>query len=590
MNGEIEVMHNTVKKLWALLLVAALAGCGGGDNAFKGTGTGTGTTPVVSLSLTIGVPSLSAGGSTSVIANLKDSTGTPYVTATDVTLSSSCASVGKATLVSPVSTINGTAISTYVAKGCQGDDPITASAVVGSSTLIATVSVNVLSAALGSIQFVSSTPSSITLKGTGGAGRSETSTVIFKLLDSSGGPVSNQDVAFELDTTVGGLALSPPTAKSNADGTVQTVVQAGTVATPVRVRATIAGTSIATQSDGLVITTGIPDQDSFSLSASVHNIEGLTVDGVETQMTARLSDHFNNPVPDGTTITFTTESGSVVSSCSTSNGACGVTLASSGVRPLNGRATVLAYAIGEESFVDKDGDGYADKSPAELFDINGTPSDMGEAFVDYSENGSRDADEPFIDFNSDGSFAAAGDTFYNGILCNEASGKSSAGTCSPTSKTIHVRNSQVIVFSGSTAVIKLDGVPIDSAAAINLPQCSTTVPFANVPVAVDILIHDVNGNVMPAGTKVEFSTTNGKIESEQPAPVADSRACVAGFPGCPASATPLPGYKVQIISDATQSGTAAPYTCTNTKSNGLFTVKVTSPRGLITPGTTGITD
>lgn len=55
--------------------------------------------------------------------------------------------------------------------------------------------------------------------------------------------------------------------------------------------------AISSQSSVLVVSTGIPDQDSFSLAATVLNPEGLNRDGTEVEIVARLADVFNNPDP-----------------------------------------------------------------------------------------------------------------------------------------------------------------------------------------------------------------------------------------------------------------------------------------------------
>lgn len=558
-------MNKMVAKLTVLVMVLLLGGCGGGDDAFETPGTtppggGAGTATDVQMTLTVGVGTLSAGGSTSVTAVLTDLTsGTPYTTETDVTFTSACASVQIASVTSPITTSGGSAVSTYVAKGCEGVDTITATATVDSGTVIATTTITVLPAVLGSIQFVSATPPSITLKGTGGAGLSETSTVIFKVFNSVGGIVPNRDVTFVLTTSVGGLSLSPATARTDANGQAQTVVQSGTVSTPVRVTATIVGTSISTQSDQLTITTGVPDQDSFSLSATQLNIEGWDYDGVTTTLTARLSDHFSNPVPDGTIVNFQSEGGQVGGSCSITDGACSVVLTSANLRPSNGRLTVLAYGIGEESFTDYNGNGLM--NTGEAFDVNGLPTDRGEAFVDYNEDGLRQSTEPFQDFNVNGTFENAGDGLYNGVLCD------GTGICSA-QKTINVRRSLVIVFSGSEAFISI------SRTAINLATCVNGVPFVNTPVNFTVTISDVNGNYMAPGTTVEFTATNGTIESLPPGPMADS----VGAP---------PSYPVTMVSDATQDTSLV---CTNTKATGAFNVKVTTPKGLITPASVTTTD
>ena len=62
-----------------------------------------------------------------------------------------------------------------------------------------------------------------------------------------------------------------------------------------------------TTSKTLVVSTGLPDQNSVSLSASVLNIEGAyDTDGKTSEITVRLADKFNNPAPDGSAAIFST--------------------------------------------------------------------------------------------------------------------------------------------------------------------------------------------------------------------------------------------------------------------------------------------
>ena len=88
------------------------------------------------------------------------------------------------TTADTVTSSTGTIDATYTAKGCSGPDVITATAAVASANLTATGTVTVAAATIGSIQFESATPASIGLKGTG---LNETSTVVFKVVDSTGG-------------------------------------------------------------------------------------------------------------------------------------------------------------------------------------------------------------------------------------------------------------------------------------------------------------------------------------------------------------------------------------------------------------------
>ena len=542
----------------------------------------------------VGGAPLSAFGTTSVTVTVS-SGGQPITSAQTVTFSSPCASAipAKAVLSTSATTVNGIAIASYRDDGCAGTDLITAS-VSGLATSSATLTV--IAPETGSIQYVSSAPINISLKGTGGI---EVSRVTFKVTNASGGALGGKVVNFGLSTTVGGIILTPNTgtpfttgtATSDSNGFVVTNVNAGTVNTPVRVTATTCtnsttpctGTILTTQSSGLTITTGIPDQFGFSMAATTHNIEGWNIDGVTSVLTVRLADHFKNPAPDGTGVVFTAEAGTVVGSCSTLAGACSAVYTSSGTRPNNGRVTVLAYAVGEETFTDLNGDGWADLAPInEKIDPNGNPTDLPEAFVDYNENVTWDSlTEPYIDFNQDFAYNLA-DGKFNGALCDEVTaGRSSAGTCSAT-RSIHVRQSQIMVLSSSYANITIHG----GVTPVAVTPCSITT--GNAPFTFNVTVVDVNGNAMPTGTTVAFSTDNGTITSATSFIQPDTIGCRTGgvCPTLVGSAT-FGEIPVTMKSDAVYVPATS---CTNTTPSGTFTVKVTSPKGLITTKTANITD
>lgn len=550
------------------------------------------TTGVSFTNLTVGANPLSAYGTTSVTATVTPAT--PPVT---VTFSSTCASTGKATLSSTVTTVGGVATGSYLDNGCGSTDTITAS--VAGTTATTSTTLVVTPPATGSLKYVSASPAIISLQGTGGT---SSSTVTFMVVDSGGNPISGKVVTFGLSTTLGGITFTPnvaaPTATSNAQGLVSIIVNAGTMSTPVRVTASTCttgdspctGTTLTTQSNQLTITTGIPDQDSFSLAATTLNSEGWNIDGLTSTLTARLSDHFNNPVPDGTAVNFTTEGGSVIGSCTTTNGACTSTFTTQQPRPTNGRVTVLAFAIGEESFTDLNGNGVADLSPNEMIDANGASTDMAEAFVDYNENGAFDAaTEPYEDFNGDGIYNAA-DSKYNGVLCDNATAPpkgSSAGTCS-TTKSIHVRRALVLTMSSSTpAALALfnNAAPPAAATSINLPACDNTVGGVSTMDATTYYVRvvDVNGNAMPVGTTIGFATTNGTLLSTASFTTMNNTGCSSAFPGCPAGVgtSTFEYYPVTLQSDATITPATAttPATCNNTKTSGLLTVTVRTPGG-----------
>ncbi len=567
-----------------------------------------GTSNITLSSLTVPAGVLSAYGTASVSVNVLNN-GALYTTPITVKFASTCAANGKATLTASVTSLNGTASASYLDNGCNNPNPgdsITATLLNG---ITATGNLKVNTPNVGSIQFVSVTPSLIALKGTGGTGRSESARVTFKVVDSAGNPFGgpNTVVNFSLNTAQGGLSLSSTSASPDpVTGQVVTNVQAGTVSTAVRVTAAIttAAGVLSTQSDQLVVSTGIPSQDSFSLGATTHNIEGWTIDGTTTTLTVRMADHFHNPVPDGTAVAFTSEGGVVLPSCTTVGGVCSSVLTSQALRPTNGRVTVLARATGEETFTDLNGDGVVN-ALAEMIDANGVSTDMGDAFVDYNENGVRDTNEPYFDFNGNGYYtapknASSGDVthpsngLYRGLLCN-----GDAAVCS-TQKTIDVRNSQVIVFSSSTA-----NTTINNGATIALPAC-TPGSGAGASRTFTVTVVDLNGNAMPVGTVVTFSSSNGTITSASSHTVPDTTGCrIGNSPGgavyaCPAAAgsASFGNISVTMKSDAVftpasvdANGATVPATCTDsTGSSGIFTVNVTSPKGLITTNSVGVTD
>lgn len=551
-----------------------------------------GAATVTLSSFTFGANPIAAFDTTSVSVTVL-SNGTPVTTPQTVTFTSPCAGSGKAVLTSSVLTINGVATASYRDNGCSGTDTVTATVsglINGSSTITITRPV------AGSIQFVSASPQQITLRGTGGTGRQETSTVKFKVVDTAGNPFNaSQTVNFSLSNSVGGITFSnnSTSATANSDpvsGEVQIVVQAGTVATPVRVIAsttTSGGTVLQTQSDQLTITSGVPEDSRMSVAATKLNIEGLEYDGSTTVLTTRLGDHFGNPVPDGTAVSLVTEAGVVgnpgsIGSCTTLESECAATLESQGTRPFNGRVTVLAYVQGEETFSDLDSDGLADLG--ELFDLNGLTSDLGEAFLDANENGSYDAaTERFVDFSTStipGNGTRDGpDGKYNGVLCDEAR-TSSAGTCS-SQKAVNIYRNKTIVFSGSQAQIAFYDItagaltPIAAGSGITFPLCQNGTAFSPGSRTLLVTVNDVNGNVMPVGTSVAFTATTGSITSTPTSfTIPNSIACRAdGNVKCPTnSQVPL-----TILADNVLAFEVVVKTGQTQDNNLLCTYPTTSP-------------
>lgn len=533
--------------LLVLLTTLALAACGGStsggddDGSSSGGNTGGGSgggseaeTPPTAVQIgsldasgefqkgQIGVAdtTLQAGQSSTLTVILRNDDGSDFSETAQVFFSSPCTSTGQADIApTVVETEGGVATTTYTALGCSNNDTVTARTSVDDTTLTATANIQTEAAEFGAIQFNSVSEPQIGLRGTGAL--PEQSTVSFTVTNSAGGPIPNQTVQFALNTTVGGLSLGNDSAQTNSEGVATTTVNSGTVATPVRVTATTMGSTgqqQSAQSSVLAVTTGLPDNDSFSLSASTLNVEGLRFDGIEVDVTIRAADRFNNPVPDGTAVSFTTEGGAIPATCTTEDGACAVTFTTQDERPADGRATILAWAIGEESF--------SDTSPSNgRFDAGefDPADDLPEAFVDYNENGERDGNEFFIDFDNDGTYDL-GDGIFTGVRCEPSESEPDSLACETDS--LNVRDQVVIVFSGSSQTIEFQ---------------PSTIDLTNGNVVVDVLISGPNGQIPPADTEISASTTLGSIIGPSSYTVISSSAqgpYVAQFELAPANNSP----------------------------------------------------
>ena len=485
---------------------------------------------------------LAAAGNAQLSVVILDEDGNRITTSEEVRFNSGCISAGQATInpENPTSSINGQASTLYTAAGCTGVDDITASLEGASAQAFGTLSI--ASPETNAVLFVSAEPDLIVLRGTGGQNRQETSQVTFQVADGAGLPLQGVTVNFSLTTDVGGLALTTASALSNGEGQVSTIVQAGDVATSVRVIATVddgSGNPVSTVSDILTVTTGLPDQNSISLAIS----EGFVVanafdlDGETRELTVSMADKFNNPVVDGTAAVFTTEYGAIVGSCNTVAGVCSVTWRSQEPRfpTLTGqslvktifdddydcpghngawgpclqdlgfirgqRSAILVHALGEESFVDRNGNGVLDREEAELFD------NLPEAFIDHNEDGVYTPADPeclaapetlrciagqeevFVDLNSNNEYDNNDDpAVYNGLLCP------------PEGDGVWCSRELVNVFDSNIAILS-DGLDFSAIMVRGSRVVSSTISGQTQ----QILIADTYNNRPPAGSTISVA-------------------------------------------------------------------------------------
>ena len=446
---------------------------------------------------------LAAEASTTVTVTLVTADGELYTEPVDVYFTSDFATDGDVVLTDMVTSENGVAVATYRAKGGEGKDTITAMATLNGVELTATVTIDVDGADVGSIDFISATPEFIALKGTGGPPRSETSVLVFKVVDIFGKGVPNQTINFELSTEIGGLFLSNTTATSNSEGLATTTVNAGNVSTHIRVLAYIPNSYplISVVSDKLLVSTGLPDQNSITAGPVTLNPEVWLYDNVNVEIVFQAADHFNNFVPDGTVVYFTTKWGAIDDSCSIKDGVCSVIWRSGNPRPGydevmddpdKALVSILAFCIGEESFSDMNGNGFFDAE--DIFDVS---TDRAEPFRDDDGNGIRDSSEPWWDFNDNGIYDSEPNGIYNGTLCSDSAEE--MGLC--TTELVYVQDPTItFAMSNSYANISFSQDIID----LRGDQSQT----------VWISVSDTFGNPLPMGTKILVTTSNGSIASE----------------------------------------------------------------------------
>ena len=324
----------------------------------------------------------------------------------------------------------------------------------------------------------------------------------------------------------------------------------------------------AAASNQIVVGTGLPHQNGISVASERFNIaRGRSTDGLQTLITVRLVDRFGNPVANGTSVVFSTEYGAIDTSCVTGvshgvraqrvtrspalpappiMGSCSVLWTSQNPRfpvfnrervqttaddgsyacsahtgsfgpcpddlgAIRGlRSTVTITAVGEEFFVDANGNGLYDQG--ERFD------NLPEAFSDYNEDGvytpfagpqcpapssaencrAAGSEEVFRDLNGDGLYSRnidpnTGRGVYNGSLCP----RSGNGVfCSR--DLVEVRDSIVLVLSSTVQDLNV-------LAARRIDRPSTATDTLQEGFTYDIHVADLYNNPPGQGTALIFT-------------------------------------------------------------------------------------
>ncbi len=533
------------------------------------------------LTLSSPFDSLSLNSETTITAEIKDIQGNPVKEGTQVEFTTDVGTITQSAV-----TENGMATAIFSASTQAGIATITATSGVASHTLTLTVQPG----SAGTIEVSKIEPKVI---GILGSGVTQTTTIDFLIKDSLGNPVAEgTSVQFTLGKTTlhGGESISTEgnsgkeaTGKTN-NGLVSVTLKSGAVAGNIDVIGSVqTGNTMISTAARVTIVGGLPDAEHLALAVEFHNIAGGVTLGLLNNITAYVGDRFGNIVPDGTSVSFITEGGTIGQSIgggafttTTELGRATAILQSanpntpllggvatyrevgydcSGNYPFvtspgtplllcsnPGLVTIVAFTTGSESFVDKNGNG--------LYDADDSFTDICEPFIDGNDNGQFDEGELYIDVNSNGAFDTGNGQFD--------------GPGGPSENTT-IWYSTRVLFSDRTAPIQV------KPASFSIPNGgSETFTIQN--------ISDIYGNALVKDSQFNVTTNNGKLGGVTHFTFGDSNT--------PAQS----GIQFTLSSNSCNSVTNEDGTVTKTcppPNSATITISITSPFKDQSPGGNG---
>lgn len=325
--------------------------------------------------------SIESGGSTNITLKTQDAGTSANQNNVTVNFSATCGSFEPATVVS---SNQGDVTTTYKAVDtsgnlCAGEQTITAT---GSNTSVSKATKVIIASVEANSLVYTSSAVNLGIQSSGSASTGQIEFTVY----ANGKAASNQDVNVELVRAPNDLSFISlgnrvtKTVKSDSSGKVTVTLYPGNLPGPVEIKATLASnTAVSALSKDVKVSTGRLTQTGLSLSVSKNSLQNK-IDGDTATITARMVDRVGNPVPDGTVISFVTEGGSITPSCTSASGSCSVTLSTQNPRPIDNRVSVLAYAEGDKTFIDKDGDNLYNAA------VDSLPNNIGDFFRDDNED------------------------------------------------------------------------------------------------------------------------------------------------------------------------------------------------------------
>ena len=497
---------------------------------------------VGNITLTANPTEITVTKTATITAFVTDSTAAPVDNGTTVYFTLDNPMYG--TITATATTNAGFAVATFTAANVAG----TVTIIANSGAISRSIPLTINPAEAASIEFDSVSKNPVAVKGTGGQ---EFSIITFNVMDVNGNPANDIDVLFTMTSAMNGgeyLEVNDSTPYSQVVGTTNGVAKitlhsgykAGTISITASIT-TASLTTISATTPVISIGGGVPTDEWLTVSVAEPgwNMGGLACVGVETEITAWLSDRFGNfNVLDGYTVSFQSEVGLSANPIGVTDGATGT--ATSVVRtqggspkdvlpetweenlkaelananpligytgptsvgdplpsghPRDGVCNVLVFVMGEESFADG----------SNGFPVNGV-YDIGETFTDT-------IDDPWRDYDDDGLWDnGLSTTPWTTALFDPVS----AITANPMEDAFQDRNGNNIwdgknlVWDGNKNIYRQVNFLITGTPLIRFNEGSFTVPNGGTD-TVRVIVLDQNYNPLSAGSTYTVSVDQGKI-------------------------------------------------------------------------------
>ena len=245
-----------------------------------------------SIVLTAPTNALSASGTTTIVAQVLESAGTPPHSGTHVTFTST---LGRVEPADAVTDANGRVTVSFIAGGNSGTAVISATSGGASTGANGGVRIAVGSAAVGRVS-VSANPNPVSVNG-------GVATITASVVDVNGNALSGVPVSFSTSTGVLGSAVVNTDTGGGAQTTITTAAQA-TVTATVGVQSTSSGSTSTGTTTGAGTTTGTTStQASATITVNVNPLPTVSISAPSGTLTANSPIVFTMNIAVGTNST-----------------------------------------------------------------------------------------------------------------------------------------------------------------------------------------------------------------------------------------------------------------------------------------------